>query len=65
MEQKSWIMEIRERLISPPPRRLAASDLVRRLETSPTSLQALTRVRWLETVRALTGAFLTDCGACP
>jgi 8-oxo-dGTP pyrophosphatase MutT (NUDIX family) len=27
MEPKSWIMEIRERLISPPPRRLAASDL--------------------------------------
>jgi 8-oxo-dGTP pyrophosphatase MutT (NUDIX family) len=27
MEPRSWIMDIRERLASPPPRRLAASDL--------------------------------------
>lgn len=27
MEPRSWITEIRERLVSPPPRRLAASDL--------------------------------------
>lgn len=27
MEPRSWIMEIRERLVSPPPRRLAARDL--------------------------------------
>jgi 8-oxo-dGTP pyrophosphatase MutT (NUDIX family) len=27
MEPKSWILELRERLSSPPPRRLAASDL--------------------------------------
>jgi 8-oxo-dGTP pyrophosphatase MutT (NUDIX family) len=27
MEHKSWILEIRERLASPPPRRLVASDL--------------------------------------
>lgn len=27
MEHKSWIMEIRERLVAPPPRRLVASDL--------------------------------------
>jgi 8-oxo-dGTP pyrophosphatase MutT (NUDIX family) len=27
MEPRSWIMDIRERLVTPPPRRLAASDL--------------------------------------